>query len=170
MKNKNINIKQLIIISVSTLALLVIVIGIIRTETKEDGDLVKGSLRANKVIDTDLVIPISNINESAIFYPVEVDGNELEVFAIKASDDTVRTAFNICKDCYASGRGYYVQDGDMLVCQYCGNRFLRDQIEKASGGCNPVPITEANKLVTKESITISKEYLLEASETFKGWK
>jgi len=40
----------------------------------------------------------------------------MEVLALKAKDRTIRTALNTCQVCYASGKGYYVQEGDVLVC------------------------------------------------------
>lgn len=118
----------------------------------------------------DLIIPLNEVSEEASFYPVEVDGTKLEVLAIKASDGTVRTAFNTCQICYSSGRGYYVQNGDALICQNCGNQFAADQVEIARGGCNPVPIFAENKTVTKDSITISNEFLKETKDIFANWK
>ena len=118
----------------------------------------------------DLIIPLNEVSEEASFYPVEVDGTKLEVLAIKASDGTVRTAFNTCQICYSSGRGYYVQSGDALICQNCGNQFAADQVEIVRGGCNPVPIFEENKVVTADSITISNEFLKQTSNIFANWK
>nr|WP_307993135.1 DUF2318 domain-containing protein [uncultured Niameybacter sp.] len=118
----------------------------------------------------DLIIPLNEVSEEASFYPVEVDGTKLEVLAIKASDGTVRTAFNTCQICYSSGRGYYVQNGDALICQNCGNQFAADQVEIARGGCNPVPIFAENKVVTNDSITISNEFLKQTKDIFANWK
>jgi uncharacterized membrane protein len=118
----------------------------------------------------DLVIPVSDISEKATFYPVEIDGTKLEVLAVKAPDGSIRTAFNTCQVCYDSGRGYYKQDGDVLVCQNCGNRFSMDQVEVVSGGCNPVPIFPENKIVEDESITIPYAFLSEAKVIFANWK
>ena len=125
---------------------------------------------ATVVKDADLVISISEISTKANFYPVEIEGTELEVLAVEAPDGSIRTAFNTCQVCYSSGRGYYEQDGDVLVCQNCGNRFRMDQIEIESGGCNPVPIFDTNKTVTEDSIIISKELLTEAKVIFTNWK
>ncbi|MDR1950317.1 MAG: DUF2318 domain-containing protein, partial [Spirochaetaceae bacterium] len=63
------------------------------------------------VADRDLVIPVTEINENAIFYPVDIQGTRLEVIAVKAPDGSLRTAFNTCQVCYASGRGFYKQQG-----------------------------------------------------------
>ena len=53
------------------------------------------------------MIPVKNISSTAQFYPVDVDGTQMEVLAVKAPDGTIRTAFNTCQVCYDSGRGYY---------------------------------------------------------------
>ncbi len=118
----------------------------------------------------DLVIPVSDISEKVTFYPVDIDGTKMEVLAVKAPDGSIRTAFNTCQVCYDSGRGYYKQDGDVLVCQNCGNRFRMDQVEVVSGGCNPVPIFPENKIVDDESITIPYALLNEAKVIFAKWK
>jgi hypothetical protein len=76
----------------------------------------------------DLVIPLSDITTTATFYPATVNGIDLEVLAVKAPDGTIRTAFNTCQVCYDSGRGYYKQSGDVLVCQNCGNRFPMSRV------------------------------------------
>ncbi|MDR1204082.1 MAG: DUF2318 domain-containing protein [Peptococcaceae bacterium] len=122
------------------------------------------------VTDGDLVISVAEISEAAKFYPVEIDGTQLEVIAAEAPDGTVRTAFNTCQVCYDSGRGYYEQSGDVLVCQNCGNRIRRDQVEVQSGGCNPVPSFADNKTVTDETITISYDFLKESKDIFANWK
>jgi uncharacterized membrane protein len=122
------------------------------------------------IADRDLVIQISDITENALFYPVDIDGTRIEVLAVKAPDGTIRTAFNTCQVCYGSGRGFYLQQGTVLVCQNCGNRFRMNQVERQAGGCNPVPIFAANKTVTNTTITISQEYLRQAKRIFSGWK
>lgn len=117
-----------------------------------------------------LVIPISEISSTVQFYPIEVDGTRMEVLAVKDSEGTIRTAFNTCQICYGSGRGYYVQEGDVLVCQNCGNRFTIDQIEVEVGGCNPWPIFPENKTVTEDTIEISYDFLQESEKLFTNWK
>lgn len=117
-----------------------------------------------------LVIPVDEVTETAQFFPAEVDGTEMEIIAVRDSDGNIRTAFNTCQVCYSSGRGYYVQQGDYLICQNCGNRFTVEQIETSSGGCNPYPIFEENKLVSEDSVVISYDYLKEAIGIFANWK
>lgn len=117
-----------------------------------------------------LAIPVKDISSTAQFYPVDVDGTQMEVIAVKAPDGTIRTAFNTCQVCYDSGRGYYKQEGDVLVCQNCGNRFPMSRVEVEAGGCNPWPIFDKEKTVTDESITISYDFLKESKEIFANWK
>ena len=117
-----------------------------------------------------MVIQVSDISENAAFYAYDQADTYMEVLAVKASDGSIRTAFNTCQVCYASGRGYYVQDGDVLICQNCGNRFSMDDVEVTRGGCNPVPITDKMKEVTDTAITIPKALFAETEIIFKNWK
>ena len=121
------------------------------------------------IADRDLVIKIADISENAVFYPVDIEGTRLEVLAVKAPDGSIRTAFNTCQVCYASGRGFYKQQGTVLVCQNCGNRYRMSQVEIRSGGCNPVPIFARNKTVTDTTITVPQGFLKEAKMIFARW-
>ena len=139
-------------------------------EQSAAGSVTSGSTQAQVAESADLVIPISAITEKASFYPYNVNGTKLEVIAIKAADGSIRTEFNTCQVCYSSGKGYYVQQGDNLVCQNCGNRFKADQVEVSKGGCNPVPIFDADKTVDGTNITISKSFLEKSKTIFAKWK
>jgi hypothetical protein len=119
---------------------------------------------------SDIVIPLADVTEQVRFYPTAVDDTVIEVLAVKAPDGTIRTAFNTCQVCYDSGRGYYEQEGNVLVCQNCGNRFAMDDVEIKTGGCNPVPIFEEDKTITDESIVIPANYLKQAKAIFANWK
>ena len=118
----------------------------------------------------DVIIPVSDISETALFVPAEVDGVKMEIIAVKAPDGSIRTAFNTCQVCFDSGKGYYEQEGDKLVCQNCGNSFGMGDVELAKGGCNPVPIPKEYKTVTADTITIPYDLLKQAKELFAGWK
>ena len=117
-----------------------------------------------------LTILTADIGSDVSFYPFTIDGQEMELMAVRASDGTIRTAFNTCQSCYTSGAGYYVQEGEDLVCQNCGSHFKPDQVETQSGGCNPWPIFAENKTVTEDTIKISYDFLKESSPIFDTWK
>lgn len=118
----------------------------------------------------DLVIRITDITEDAKFIAYDGLDTEMEIIAVKASDGTVRTAFNTCQVCYSSGRGYYKQEGGRLVCQNCGNSFGMDDVEVTKGGCNPFPITSDYKTETADTVTIPGEFLEAAQVIFENWK
>ena len=106
-----------------------------------------------------LAIPMADLSQTASFYKADIDGTEIELVALKDSKGNLRTAFNACQVCYSSGKGYYVQDGNYLVCQNCGNSFTIDQVGIASGGCNPWPILDSDRTVTDDEIQISYDVL-----------
>ena len=137
-------------------------------KTEKDKDAKKETEKIEK--GDSLVIKTEDLSEDAEFYPVEVDGTEMEVIAVKDAKGTIRTAFNTCQICYDSGNGYYKQEGDKLVCQNCGNSFTMDQVGNTSGGCNPWPILEDDKTVTDDETQISYDFLKESSEIFANWK
>ena len=145
-----------------------------KTETNETANNTannNANNNANEIKEGEkLVIPISDLSEKATFYPVKVDGTEMEVIAGKDSQGKIRTAFNTCQVCYDSGNGYYRQLGEELVCQNCGNSFTMDVVGETGGGCNPVPILEENRTVTDSEIQISYEFLKESSNIFANWR
>ncbi len=121
-------------------------------------------------VSGDMVIDKSKITATATFFPYQDGSTNMEVLAVKASDGTVRTAFNTCQVCYDSGRGYYKLEGDTLVCQNCGNRFSADQVEQQRGGCNPVGITKEYKTETDTTITLKKDFFDQTKNIFDNWK
>ena len=121
-------------------------------------------------VDTELVIPVSELSETIRIYPVTVDGLQMEVLAAKDSDGTVRTAFNTCQVCNGSRKAYFAEEGDHVVCQNCGNSFGREDVGVLSGGCNPYPIFAEDRQDSEDSVRISYDYLSSASGLFERWK
>lgn len=119
----------------------------------------------------DLVISKGELTETVRFFPVNADGANMEIMAVRASDGSVRTAFNTCQVCNGSPRAYYKQQSDRVICQNCGNIFRIDMIEQQRGGCNPIPIMKENKTDDGENIIISGEFL-KANKAFfpSNWK
>lgn len=177
MTKQNKNLKkgyQKLAILISTI--LVVIVGVIfinkdsilKQDAGVDNTKTNADIKQND--NGDIVIPISEVTSTASFYNVTIDETDIEVLAIKAPDGTVRTAFNTCQVCFDSGRGYYKQSGDRLICQNCGNQFTASDVEVAKGGCNPIPISGKDKQVDADNITISMEYLTRAKEVFANWK
>ncbi len=165
-KKTNNNSKLLIILAIFVFVTAVILLYInpIMNSERSASNII------SKVTDRDIVIPIDEVTETPSFYPATINGTDLEIIAVKASDGTIRTAFNTCQVCYSSGRGYYKTEGDRLVCQNCGNSFSVDEVEVTRGGCNPVPITPEYKTIDDKTIIITKDFLNKATEIFHNWK
>ncbi|MGB8453251.1 MAG: DUF2318 domain-containing protein [Anaerocolumna sp.] len=120
--------------------------------------------------DGDVVINIADISENASFFEYDANGTKMGLFAVKASDGTIRTALNTCQVCNGSPYAYFEQQGDNFQCQNCGNLFSLDMIEQERGGCNPVPITVDDKTVSDTEIIIPAKYLEDNAERFPNWK
>jgi len=153
--------KNKTVVAIGVIAVLIMGFIIIKLST--------GGADTSGTASGDLKILKSEVTETAKFYPYKAGKTNMEVMAVKASDGTIRTAFNTCQICFNSGRGYYEQQGEELVCQNCGNRFHIDQIEKIRGGCNPVPITKENKTEDDEYIVITQAFMEENKGLFGRW-
>ncbi len=122
----------------------------------------------NKIIEvssgSDIVIKTDEITENATFYNYDADGVTIQIFAVKATDGTVRIAFNTCGACNPSPMAFFVQHGDYFECQNCKNRFHRDEIGlKKSFGCSPIAILNDDKEFSGNTITIKSTFI----ETYK---
>ncbi|MGN0521678.1 MAG: DUF2318 domain-containing protein [Eubacterium sp.] len=118
----------------------------------------------------DIVIDESSVSETASFYDYDSNGTTVEVFAVKASDGTVRLALNTCQVCNGSPYAYFVQQGNNFICQNCKNAFERDSIGTVHGGCNPVPLTESDYQLSDGKITITSDFLEQHTSEFSNWK
>ncbi|MCD7865833.1 MAG: DUF2318 domain-containing protein [Clostridiales bacterium] len=115
-------------------------------------------------------INVDDVSSQAAFYDTTIDGTDVEIFAVLASDGTVRLAMNTCQVCNGSPYAYFEQEGDDFVCQNCGNHFSSDEVGITSGDCNPVPITEDDYTEENGIITVSDSFLEENADRFSNWK
>ena len=60
-------------------------------------------------------------------------------FIMRSSDGVMRAAFDACDVCFREMKGYR-QEGDIMVCNNCGQRFPSERINVERGGCNPAPL------------------------------
>jgi len=115
------------------------------------------------VTNSNLKIHESQITETVTFVLAAIDDTLVEVMLVRTSDNTIRVALNTCENCHASGMGYYVQDGDVVICQHCNMSFDIDYIGLNSGGCQPIPIEH---FFEEGYIVIFHEALLDSSHWF----
>jgi len=122
---------------------VVILLGIFLVKPLLTGNVVEGNL---------IKIPLSEISEKASFY--EYGG--IKYFVVKASDSSIKTAFDACDVCYRSGKGYR-QEGNDMICNNCGNYYPISGLgteNLAGGGCWPGYLpseVERENLIIKKS-------------------
>lgn len=86
-------------------------------------------------------IPLSDVDSGkAKFYTYAFQSKNIDFFVVKTSDGTYRAAADACQVCYGQRKGYF-QEGNVIVCRNCGNRFPIDRIALEKSGCNPAPIS-----------------------------
>lgn len=117
-----------------------------------------------------IVIDKGILSTSASYFDFVVDDITVELFAVEASDGTIRLALNTCQVCNGSPYAYFVQEEDAFICQNCFNRFASVQVGLVDGGCNPVPVTSEYYSVENNSILVSTEFLAANAVRFQNWK
>lgn len=107
-------------------------------------------------------VPLKALDSGkALFLVAELGGQQVHYFALKSSDGVYRAAFDACDVCFRANRGYR-QEGDLSVCNQCGQSFPSVKINEIKGGCNPAPLSrkvEGQYLVIKKAdLAAGKEY------------
>lgn len=120
--------------------------------------------------DGDVVIQAADISETSSFYSYDANGTKVGLLAVKASDGTIRTAFDTCEECSGNQRAYFEQQGTLLQCKNCGNVYEIDKVGTERGGCSPIPIMAEQKTETDSEIIIPAQLIEEHTEWFENWK
>ncbi len=107
-------------------------------------------------------IPLKALDSGkALFLSLKSQGRQMYYFALKSRDGAYRAALDACDVCFKSNRGYR-QEGDLMVCNNCGQTFPSNRIGEIKGGCNPHPLArgiEGNYLVIRKAeIVARKDY------------
>ena len=97
-----------------------------------------GKYEKVKAANGEVSIPAAKVaNGKAHFYRFEDSGKEIAFFVVKASDGSIKSAFDACDSCYRDKKGYE-QQGDKMNCRNCNQKFVINRIgPNATGGCNP---------------------------------
>lgn len=85
-----------------------------------------------------MLILLSEVSSNAKWYEYDSNGVIIKFFAVKASDGSIKTAFDACDVCYKNKRGYS-QEGNEMVCNNCGKKFPINRLgtENTGSGCWP---------------------------------
>jgi uncharacterized membrane protein len=134
----------------------------INNETKEHTiiDINKGE---NVVIDS------HEVGKHATYYNYKNGETIIQLFSVKATNESVRVLFNTCNACNPSPNAYFIQDGDYFVCQNCKNRFHRDEIGLTKTyGCSPIAILDEDKKIDNDLIIISSNFIESYQSQFEN--
>ncbi len=108
-------------------------------------------------------LPLSTFEDNqAHFFTYLHNGQPIEFFALKSNDGVVRAAFNACDVCFGAKKGYH-QEGDVMVCNNCGQRFASNLINEVRGGCNPSPL---ERTVEGDTLIINVEDVISGQTYF----
>ncbi len=98
-------------------------------------------------------IPLKSLESGkAIFLQADQGGQQIHYFALKSSDAVYRAAYDTCDVCFKANRGYR-QEGDLMICNNCGQQFPSVKVNEVKGGCNPAPLA---RKVEGEFLVIQK--------------
>lgn len=132
---------------------------------KVTGKIVKASVNE----DGDIVVKESDISDEVVYISYEYEGVVIGLLAVKDSNGEVKVVINTCQSCGGSPYAYFVQVGNKIQCQNCGNMFAIDELDNlVEDGCNPIAIED--KQTRDGVITIGTKQLKELKDKFENWK
>lgn len=114
-----------------------------------------------------IIINTEDITSDVTFVNYEVDDVVIQFIVVRGTDEKVRIAFNTCQACNPSPNAYFIQVGEYLQCQNCGNKFHIDKIGIEKGGCNPTPVEEREE--KDDAIIIDQDYVDSYKTKFENW-
>ena len=131
---------------------------------------IKGEvLKANLDKDGNIVIIEESITNQAVYYAYEYEGVTIGLLAVRNSSGKVIVVINTCQSCGGSPYAYFVQVGNKIQCQNCGNYFAIDDLDNLTpDGCNPIGIE--NRTEKDGKIIIGTEQLKNIKNKFENWE
>ena len=98
------------------------------------------SYKRAKAKDGKVVLPAADFDDGrAHYYAYKFPEKTVLFFVLKSQDGVIRAAFDACDVCFHEKKGYH-QEGDLMVCNNCGQTFPSNRINVEQGGCNPAPL------------------------------
>lgn len=132
---------------------------------KITGKIVKATLDDNK----NIIIKESDITEKATYISYKYQKTVIGLIAVKDSKGEVKIVVNTCQSCKGTPHAYFVQVGNKIRCQNCGNLYEIDKLDNlTTGGCNPISIESMTK--KNGIITIKTNQLKKLKNNFKNWE
>ena len=116
-----------------------------------------------------LTIHAERVTHEPVFIPLQVEGQRMEILAVRAVDGKVRVAFNTCQVCSGAPRAYFVPHEGGVICRNCGNFFPPEQVGGAARGCNPLAVPNVGTTASGD-ITIPASVSAAHAGAFRNWK
>ena len=116
-----------------------------------------------------LTIHAERVTHEPVFIPLQVEGQRMEILAVRAVDGKVRVAFNPCQVCSGAPRAYFVPHEGGVICRNCGNFFPAEQVGGAARGCNPLAVPNVGTTASGD-ITIPASVSAAHAGAFRNWK
>jgi len=89
---------------------------------------------------SDIAIEVSKLQEGIpLFLTYHHKEKKISFFVVKI-DNTVLSFLDACNACYPHKRGYKYDHG-MIVCLYCKEKYLMNEIAAGSGNCYPIKLS-----------------------------
>lgn len=131
---------------------------------KITGDIVKATLDD----EGNIIIDENDITTNVTYISYEYEGVTIGLIAVKDSKGNVKVVVNTCQSCGGSPYAYFVQVGNSIQCQNCGNLFAIDDLDNlVDYGCNPISIEDLKE--NNGIITVGTEQLKRLKDKFENW-
>ena len=125
-------------------------------------------VKVNLNKDGNIVIDEESITDQVIYYTYEYEGVAIGLLAVRNSKGKVIVVINTCRSCGGSPYAYFVQVGNQIQCQNCGNYFAIDNLDNLEpDGCNPIEIEDITNKNGK--IIIGTKQLNRLKDKFENW-
>jgi uncharacterized membrane protein len=100
--------------------------------------------------------------QARLFCARDDAGRTIRFILARASDGTVHSVLDACRQCYSYRKGYQVSRNG-LVCRLCGNRYSVDHMMAGKASCAPIAVSHQQSGGT---VTISAAALRAARGLF----
>jgi len=100
--------------------------------------------------------------QARLFCARDDAGQTIRFILARASDGTVHSVLDACRQCYSYRKGYHLSRNG-LICRLCGNRYSVDHMMAGKASCAPIPVSHSQSGAT---LTISAAALRAARGLF----
>ena len=115
-----------------------------------------------------IVIDKNKITEEVSYYSYEYEGVTISLLAVKDENDKFHIVINTCGSCGGSPYAYFVQVGNKMQCQNCGNTFLISELDNlVSDGCNPINIEKIDE--QDDKFIVDHQEIEQYKDKFENW-